>query len=131
VLEAHSPSVTGLWILTLEPERQKNRQIAARHASNEEKSSYRSLKLLVALTVSVETNSFLPNEQSDGRDLARQGQPRHRWLHTAGNAGLVEFLKRSGGGRRSRSRSLEDIFQIVIVILLSPRIATAFLERFS
>jgi hypothetical protein len=38
-------------ILTLEPERQKNRQIAARHESSEEKSSYQSLKLLVALTV--------------------------------------------------------------------------------
>ena len=43
--------LTPLWILTLEPERQKNRQIAARPKSGEEKSSYQSLKLLVALTV--------------------------------------------------------------------------------
>ena len=50
--------------------------------------------------------------------ILRASQPRHRWFHTAGNAGLVKFLKRSGGGRRSRSCSLEDIFQIVIMIFV-------------
>ena len=47
----HSLHLTPLWILTLEPERRKNRQVAARHESSEEKSSHQSLKLLVALTV--------------------------------------------------------------------------------
>src|ERR1700693_1197173 len=47
----HSLHLTRLWILTLEPERQKNRQFAARHESSEEKGSHQSLKLLVALTV--------------------------------------------------------------------------------
>ena len=64
VLEAHSPPVTPLWILTLEPERQKNRQIAARHESSEEKSSHQSLKLLVALTVQ-RRNELLSSKRAE------------------------------------------------------------------
>ena len=111
-------ALTRLWMLTLEPERRKNRPIAARNESSEGKSSPQRSSCLLLQMFSVETNSFLPNQQSDRRDLARQGKPRHRWLHSAGNAGRVKFLKRSGGGRRSRSRSLEDIFQIVIMIFV-------------
>jgi hypothetical protein len=36
----------------------------------------------------VETDSFLPNEQSDRRNLARQGEPRHRRFHSSGNLEL-------------------------------------------
>src|SRR5580765_7523694 len=79
---------------------------------------------------SVETNSFLPNEQSDGRDLARQGQARHRWFQTAGDASLVEFLKRSGRSSRSRGSTLEDIFQIVIVIFVQSADGHCFLRAF-
>jgi len=61
---------------------------------------------------------FLPNQQSDGCDLARQGQARHRWFHAAGQASLVEFLKRSDGSSRSCGRALKDIFQIMIVIFV-------------
>ena len=68
----------------------------------------------------VETNSFLPNEQSDGRDLACQGEPRQMRLHASGDAVLVKALERSSGGRRSCRRTLEDIFQIVIMVDVEP-----------
>src|ERR1700693_5215039 len=68
----------------------------------------------------VETNSFLPNEQSDGRDLARQGEPRQMWLHASGDAGLVKVLERSHGRGGSRRCTLEDIFQIVIMVDVKP-----------
>ncbi len=68
----------------------------------------------------VETNSFLPNEQSDGRDLARQGETRQMRFHSSGNASLVEVLERPGGSSRSRGCTLEDIFQIVIMVDVEP-----------
>ena len=64
----------------------------------------------------VETNSFLPNVQSDGRDLARQGQPRQVRLHASGDAGLVKVLEGSCCRGSSRRCTLEDIFQIVIMV---------------
>src|SRR3984893_3044563 len=79
---------------------------------------------------SVETNSFLPNEQSDGRDLARQGQARHRWFHAAGNASLVEILERPSCGSRSGGSSLKDIFEIMIVIFVQSADGHSFLGAF-
>ena len=66
----------------------------------------------------VETISFLPNQQSDGRDLACQGEPRQMRLHASGDAVLVEPLERSSGSSRSRGRTFENIFQIVIMIFV-------------
>ena len=94
--------------------------------------SRQTLKLLVVSDFGVETNSFLPDQQSDRRNLARQGEARHRRLHSSGNEGGVEFLKRSGDGSGSGRRALEDIFQIVIVIAVEPADRHgAFLERLS
>ena len=64
----------------------------------------------------VETNSFLPNDQSDRRNLARQREPRHRRLHSSGYQSGVKFLERAGDGSGPDRGTLEDIFQIVIVI---------------
>ena len=64
----------------------------------------------------VEAHSFLPNEQSDGRDLARQGKACHRWFHSSGNAGLVEILQRPLCDSGSRRSALEDVFQIVVMV---------------
>src|SRR5690349_10462508 len=61
---ARPASLWHQWILTLEPERQKNRQIAARHESSEEKSSHPSLKLLVALTVQ-RRNELLSSKRAE------------------------------------------------------------------
>src|SRR5258708_39009695 len=68
----------------------------------------------------VETNSFLPNEQSGGRDLTRQAEARQMWLHASGDAGLVKVLERSHGRGGSRRCTLEDIFQIVIMVDVEP-----------
>ena len=64
----------------------------------------------------VETYSFLPDEQSDGRDLACQAETRQVRLHSSGNASLVEVLERSRGRGGSRCCPLEDIFHVVVVI---------------
>lgn len=69
---------------------------------------------------SVETHSFLPDQQSDRGNLPGQRQTRHRWLHATRHHGRVEILQRSGGDRRTRSRALENILQIVIVISIQP-----------
>jgi hypothetical protein len=66
----------------------------------------------------VETHSFLPDQQSDRRDLARQRESRHVRLHSAGQTSLVEILEWSGHGSREGGGALEDVFQIVIVIAI-------------
>ena len=68
----------------------------------------------------VETNSFLPNEQSGGSDLTCQGETRQMRLHASGDAGLVKVLERSHGRGGSRRCTLEDIFQIVIMVDVEP-----------
>src|SRR6266446_5017046 len=64
----------------------------------------------------VETDSFLPDQQSDGRDLARQGKACHRGVHPSGNQSGIELLERSGNGSGPGCGTLEDIFQVVIVV---------------
>src|SRR5580693_4139261 len=78
----------------------------------------------------VETRSFLPNQQSDSRDLARQGEPRQVRLHASGNAGLVKVLQRSSGSSRSGGCTLENIFQIVIMVDVEPADGQDFLGAF-
>jgi len=41
-------------------------------------------------------------------------------FHFSGNAGLVEVLERAGGRGGSRRCTLEDIFQIVIMVDVEP-----------
>jgi len=41
-------------------------------------------------------------------------------LYSSGNAGFVEVLERAGGRGRSRRCTLEDIFQIVIMVDVEP-----------
>ena len=45
----------------------------------------------------VETCSFLPDDQSDRRDFARQGETSHRRFHAFGEQRAVELLKGSCG----------------------------------
>jgi hypothetical protein len=65
---------------------------------------------------SVETHSFLPNEQSDGCDFACQSEARHRWFHSSDKASFVEILERSACSGSPGGRSLEDIFQIMVMV---------------
>jgi len=80
---------------------------------------------------SVETHSFLPNEQSDGGDFACQCETRHRWFHSSGKASLVEILERSTCSGSPGGRSLEDIFRSWLWLRLSPRMAKDFFDRWS
>ena len=78
----------------------------------------------------VETRSFLPDDQSDRGDLARQGESRHVRLHPSGHASFIEMLKRPGCSG-SRGCALEDIFQIVVVVAVESANGQDFLERWS
>ena len=65
---------------------------------------------------SVETSSFLPDQQSDRGNLARQGEACHVRSRSPGDTSFVEILKGSAVGGSPGGRTLEDIFQIMIVV---------------
>src|SRR5712671_5429536 len=92
--------------------------------------SNRRSSCLLFQVCSVEMHSFLPHHQSDGGDLARQSQTRHRWFHPFGNQGRVELLERSGDSGGPNGRTLEDIFQIVIMVFVEPADGHDFLGAF-
>ena len=66
----------------------------------------------------VETCSFLPKCQSDGRDLARQRQTSHLRLHPLGQQSDVEIAEWSRTTTGGRGRTLEDLLHLMIVILI-------------
>src|SRR5580704_7920842 len=66
----------------------------------------------------VEAHSFLPNQQSDRGDFPCQRETRHRWLQPLGHERSVEVLERPGDSGGPRGRTLKDIFQIVIMVLV-------------
>ena len=68
----------------------------------------------------VETYLLLPDNQSDGGDLARQGESCQIRLHSSSDTSFVEILQRPSCGSGSRGRTLEDIFQIVIMVEVQP-----------
>jgi len=81
----HPFRLTRLWILTLEPERLKSRQVTARDESWDRWILDRRSSCLLFQMFGVETDSFLPHQQSDRRDLARQSEARHRGFHPSGD----------------------------------------------
>src|ERR1022692_1155221 len=78
----------------------------------------------------VETCSFLPDNQNDRRDLARQGETSHRRFHPFGEQSGVEILEWSGNSSGPGRGTLEDIFQIVIVVGVEPANGQEFLGTF-
>src|SRR5437660_7047323 len=68
----------------------------------------------------VEADSFLPNRQCDGRDLARQGQPCHVWPDPFRQQSGVKLLQWTWFGRRIGGRTLEQVLEIVIVVTIEP-----------
>src|SRR5580700_10038536 len=68
----------------------------------------------------VEMCSFLPDDESDGRNLSRQGEAGHRWLHAFREQSFVEVVERSLLAAGHNRRTLEDGFHIVIMILIEP-----------
>ena len=121
VLEAHSPPNALMDThprtkASEEPNEPSPEMNPAKDGSRPRRSS-----CLLFQMFCVETYSFLPNQQSDGRDLARQGEPRHRAASSPrATQACVEVLERSRGRGGSRRCTLEDIFQIVIVVAVEP-----------
>src|SRR5467141_326823 len=70
--------------------------------------------------VGVETCSFLPGNQGDRGNLPRQGETSHRWSHPFGEQGLIKIAERSIAGAGSHGRTLEDILEIVVVVIIQP-----------
>ena len=123
-------AVTGLWILTLEPERRKNRKPSPEmNPVRKRLSSLRSSCLLFQM-FSVETCSFLPNQQSDRGNLARQREARQVWLRSPSHASFVEILEGSAVCGSPGGRTLEDIFQIMVVVAVESAHGQGFLGAF-
>src|SRR5579863_539485 len=113
--------LTYQWRLALEPERLRSRtnhrpvefqgmgRTAERHSS-----------CLWFQMLGVERNSFLPNDQSDRRNFACQGQPCHLRPNALGHQSRVKFLERAGLGGSDDGCALENVFQFVIVIAIEP-----------
>ena len=64
----------------------------------------------------VEGNSFLPDDQRDRCNFARQRKSRHLRTDALGHQSRVKFLERPGLGGGDVGCSLENIFQLVIVV---------------
>ena len=68
----------------------------------------------------VEADSFLPNQQRDRCNFARQCETRHLRPHPFGNQSSVKLLERPGLGGSDDGCSLEDIFELVVMIAVEP-----------
>src|ERR1700730_546594 len=66
----------------------------------------------------VEIRSFLPDNQRDRCNLPRQGETSHRWFRPLGEQRLVEIVERSRGDAGHGGRTLENILEIVVMILV-------------
>src|ERR1700737_2733761 len=66
----------------------------------------------------VETFSSLPKCQSNRCDLARQRQTSHLRLHAIGQQSHVEIAERSPTTAGPGGRTLEDLFHLVVVVLI-------------
>src|SRR5260370_17395717 len=75
----------------------------------------------------VEARSSLPHHQHDGGNLPGQGQTRHLRPEALGQQSGVELLKRTGFARSHDRRTLKQILQIVIAVLVQSANGTLFL----
>src|ERR1700719_4204535 len=78
----------------------------------------------------VEARSSLPYDQHDGGNLPGQGQARHLRPDALGQQSGVELLKRTGFARCRDRRTLKQILQIVIAVLVQSANAARFLHSF-
>jgi len=67
---------------------------------------------------SVETVSFLPKCQRDGRDLPCEREACHIGLHSLGQQSFVKVLQWSGTMTGAHGRTFEDLLHLVVVILV-------------
>ena len=78
----------------------------------------------------VEARSSLPHDQHDGGNLPGQGQTRHLRPDALGQQSGVELLKRTGFARGHDRRTLKQILQIVIAVLVQSANGVLFLRPF-
>ena len=116
----------AIGMLTLEPERLKNRPATTRekHRRWEGSSPGRSSGLRFQF-LGNEVFSFLPQSQRSGCHLARQRATRHGGLDAFGQRSLAEIPEWSGLHTRPGGRSFEQPFQIMVVILFSTTIGNS------
>ena len=110
----------AIGILTLEPERLKNRSITARtRVMGDGKGSYprRSSGLRLQF-FDVEVFSLLPQGQRNGCNLACQRETYHSRLDAFGERALVELLEWSGVHTGPGGSAFKQPFQIMVVILI-------------
>ena len=81
-------------------------------------SQRRSSCLLWFQIVGVETYLLLPHDQGDRGNLPRQSQARHRRLPSLGEQIVIEIAQWSGRSASSHRCTLENIFEIVVVVLI-------------
>src|SRR5260370_37484418 len=68
--------------------------------------------------VGVETYLLFPHDQGDRGNLPRQGQAGHRGLPPLGEQSFIEIVHWSSSGARSHGSSFENIFEVVVVVLI-------------
>src|ERR1700694_4922594 len=66
----------------------------------------------------VETFSSLPKCQSNSCNLARQRQTSHLRLHAFGQQSRIEIAERSPTTAGPGGRTLEDLFHLMVVVLI-------------
>ena len=73
---------------------------------------------LLLHALGVETHSFIPEDQRDRCNLPRQGQTCHGWPSALDEQSLVEIAEWSSGDAGLCCRTLKNIFEIVVVVLI-------------
>jgi len=68
----------------------------------------------------VEADSFLPDDQSNGGDLARYGETRHRRLRPFSEQSTVKLIQGASTAAGPRRRTFEDVLEIVIAVFIEP-----------
>ena len=117
MLDDNTQGLTHRLILALVPERRKNRLASRGRNAGRPDSRRRSSRLRLQM-FSVETISFLPECQRDGRDLACERETCHIGLHSLGQQSFVKVLQWSGATTGAHGRTLEDLLHLVVVILV-------------
>ena len=116
--ERRTQGLAHRLILSLDPERRKNR--LANHRVNKPGLAWscRRSSCLRFQMFCVETSSFFPKCQRDGRDLACEREASHFRLHSPGQQSCVKILQWSRATTGAQGRTFEDPLHLVVVILI-------------
>ena len=68
----------------------------------------------------VEAHSFLPDDQSDGRNLARHSETGHRRLRPFGDQSIVKIMYGPSTATGPRRRTFENVLEIAIAVSIEP-----------